>query len=59
MGIIVGSKTKLECDGVDCKEVSQPEHDQSVAVNNAYDSGWIKNSSNRKTFCPNCKHSQN
>lgn len=59
MGILVGSKTKMECDGTDCEKSSQPNHDQRVAVENAYTSGWIKNSSNGKTFCPNCKHSKN
>lgn len=54
MGVVVGSKTELECDGVDCNEKSQSDHEQCVALNNAYSSGWVKKSSNGKTYCPKC-----
>ena len=54
MSIIVGSKTKLECDGVGCNKSSQSDHDQLVAVNSDYSIGWVKNPTNGKTFCPSC-----
>jgi hypothetical protein len=55
MGIIVGSKTEMECDDSNCKESSQPEFDQTEAVENAYAVGWVKNTTTGKTFCPTCK----
>lgn len=58
MGIVVASKTKLECDGDGCNESSKYDHDQTVAVNNAYDAGWIKSSTNGNVLCPKCRRSQ-
>jgi hypothetical protein len=59
MGIIVGSKTKLECDGTDCDKTSKPHFDQREATQSADSAGWIKNSTTGKTYCPSCKFSQN
>ena len=55
MGIIVGSKTHLECDSADCKEFSNPQFEQSEAVEAAYQIGWFKDESKGSTFCPRCK----
>ena len=59
MGILVGSKTNMECDGSECQKSSQAEFDQTEAVEKAYKIGWIKDSNTGKTFCPTCKFSPN
>ena len=59
MGVMVGSKTVLECDGTDCDKTSQPHFDQLEALESAEEAGWIKNPTTGNTYCPACKRSQN
>ncbi len=59
MGVILGSKTIMECNGARCKvQGNQPDYDQHKAVEIAIRAGWYKNQQTGETFCPKCKSGQ-
>lgn len=55
MGIIVGSKTFMECNGPGCLKKSDPRFEQREALDVAYTAGWYKDQNTGATYCPVCK----
>ena len=59
MSIIIGSKTRWECDEIGCRNVSPEMYDQAEAAKVAYRLGWYKNPKNGQITCPACRWPEN